>query len=228
MSAQETLIVTVMAGLAVWLVTHSTLYYLRRKYLKKALVLQISSHIRKCREVEVFLDDYIENRIEEGEKLAWAARFTPPSYGMYDRLRLQIVNTFPRSLPRLIAFYDAVEEVNTLFGNFMEEVVIWKNDGRVLNKDDCRYMRGKARRITALVDQLPDADGIKRLRDLPESYDIGESSVARLADVSAEAGGLNAPPPPHHSPPDRVHGHGSLPGTRGGGDESGQVEQSSR
>ena len=165
------IISTIIAALAVWIVTRIAGYFIERGRLKAGLLTDIELHIKSIRESDNYLDKWLPT-LTVGERIEHSARHTPDEYNFFHSVTPELPKYFSRSgFSMILRFYKSIKEHDVLLGGFFADVSAWKEDRRQLSDKDIQYLTRKAERIKAVGDLIATTNP-QRLSDLKRNYSL--------------------------------------------------------
>jgi hypothetical protein len=182
MISQDQLLTTTVTGLTLWAATGTANFFLKRYYLCRALLSDMRKEAQRATQLKDYFLEYIGTSLKPGQVIDLSARFTKDEHSFLDDIRHELIQLLPRFLERVFAFYEAVEEMETLTENFFTEVTIWKNDKHMLTEADHLYLLGKVGRIIRLAELL-NPKPFNKISDIPLSYD-GRVKATRVLELT--------------------------------------------
>ena len=182
MISQDQLFTTIITGLTLWAATGTANFFFKRYYLCRALLSDMRKEAQRADQLKDYFLGYIGTSLKPGQVIELSARFTRDEHSFLDDIRHELINILPRFLERVLAFYEAVEEMEILTENFFIEVTIWKNDKHILTEADHLYLLGKVGRIIRLA-ELFNSKPFNKISDIPLSYD-GRLQATRVLELT--------------------------------------------
>ena len=170
MTLSEKILAGIAIGLIVWLIKLIISYFVQKKRLESALVVDINYHLLGISEARSFLNGLDEKVVIEGKTISYCAHYTKDDYELYKSVQTLLFKYFDKnSIEKITKFYKAFWEVEVLFEGLMKDLWSWKEDKKILDKEDIEYFKAKKSRVESLV-QLLTKDSIRKIGDLPSDY----------------------------------------------------------
>lgn len=170
MTFTDKLLVTLIAGLLLWVIKDLTLYFVKRNRIRAALLTEVSFLITALRNTQQYLNDSFNQTVPIGKKIEYSATFTPEDFDIYKEYSPVLTSYLgERDLVRIIKFYRAIHEFEVLCAGLFADLDKWKTQERVLTQEDIQYLGRKKARILSIA-EIVTCKETKQLADLPEDY----------------------------------------------------------
>lgn len=170
MNIAEKLLVGILISVLAWIITNVVMFFIKKYRLSSALIADISYHVLGVKEGKDYFEKLFNNYIKENQAIEYAAYFSKDEYELYKCVQSDLVKYFDkRNLVRIIKFYKGLWELEALSEGLTNDLMKWKEEKRVLNKDDVKFLCRKKIRIIKLCDILTQKE-ISKIEDLPDDY----------------------------------------------------------
>jgi hypothetical protein len=170
MTLSEKILAGIAVGLIVWFVQIIVSYFVQKKRLESAMIVDINYHLLGVGEAKNFLNSLAEKIVIEGKEITYCAHYTRDEYELYKSLQPILYKYFDKnSIEKTTKFYKAFWELEVLLEGMMKDLWNWKDNKTILNKDDIEYFKAKKARIESLA-QLLTRERITKIADLPNDY----------------------------------------------------------
>ena len=169
MSVTESFSVGVLVALVVWLVKSVIGWFLRRKAIKEAILLDVQSRIEMWTSNKQFLDRLMDSDLSIGQVVPYTALFKPSKDTLFHALLSEVVTYLPDKFAKISKVYSAFREADELLFGILRDLTIWREKSHILDESDVKYLKAKRDRITSYVSVL-SKNPIKKIEDLPVDY----------------------------------------------------------
>ncbi len=170
MTLSEKILSGIAVGIIVWSVKYIVSYFVQKKRLESALIVDINYHLLGVNESKSFLNGLTDKVVQEGKPVKYCAHFTRDEYDLYKSVQNLLFKYFGKdSIEKITKFYKAFWELEVLFEGLMKDLWEWKDQNKILDKEDVEYFKLKRSRIESLATLLT-RDNIKKISDLPNDY----------------------------------------------------------
>jgi len=169
MNASESFAVGVLGALLVWLVKSGVGWFLRRRAIYKAILLDIQSRVELWSSNKQFLNKLVDSDLSIGREVPYTALFQPSKDSLFHSLLSETIIYLPDLFAKISKIYAAFQEAEELLLGILRDLTIWKEKSHILAKSDVDYLKAKRDRINS-YESIFNKRPIISLCDLPGDY----------------------------------------------------------
>jgi hypothetical protein len=170
MSLTDSLLVTIIGAIAVWLITTVISHVLKKNRLRAALLADVTINITGVKEQRLAVSKLVEDHAIEGQKLPFPISYKVGEYLLYKSIQEDLLNYLDKAeLVKVVKFYQTMWELDNSINGLASTLGTWERDGIALNLEQVKHIKRRKERIDSFCEIICSKE-IRRLKDLPDDY----------------------------------------------------------
>lgn len=170
MSLTNSILVTILGAIVVWLITTITSHLLKKSRLRAALLADISINITGVKNQQIAVAKLVEDHAVEGQKLTFPISYKVGEYLLYKSIQHDLLDYLSkRELVKVVKFYQAMWELDVSINMIASTLSTWERDGIALSLEQVNHIKKRKERIDSFCKIICSKE-ILELIDLPDDY----------------------------------------------------------
>ena len=170
MSLTDSLLVSILGAVIVWLVTTFVSFTLKKSKLRAALLADVTINIAGVKEQRLAVAKLVEEYAVEGQKLIFPIAYKVGEYLLYKSIQNDLLNYLNKTeLVKVVKFYQTMWELDVAINGIASTLGTWERDGIELTAEQAKHLKKRKERIDSFCEVICSKE-IRTLEDLPDDY----------------------------------------------------------
>jgi len=170
MSLTDSLLVTIIGTMVVWLLTTIVSHLLKKSKLRAALIADVQINISGVKEQRLAVTRLIEDHAVVGQKLTFPISYKVGEYLLYKSIQNDLLNYLNKiELVKVVKFYQTMWELDIAINGVASALGTWERDGIALSIEQVNHIKKRKKRIDSFCEIICSKE-IRQLQDLPDDY----------------------------------------------------------
>lgn len=176
MSLTDSLLVSILGAMVVWLVTTIVSHLLKRSRLRAALLADVTINISGVKEQRAAVATLVEDHAIVGQKLPFPISYKVGEYLLYRSIQNDLLAYLNKAeLVKVVKFYQTMWELYIAINGIALSLGTWERDGVALTKEQVNHVKKRKERIDSFCEVICSKE-IRELNDLPDDYRLIKGS----------------------------------------------------
>lgn len=170
MSLTDSLLVTILGAIVVWLITTIVSHLLKKSKLRAALLADVTINVSGVREQRIAVAKLVEDHAIVGQKLTFPITYKVGEYLLYKSIQNDLLNYLNKAeLVKVVKFYQKMWELDVAINGIASTFGIWERDGIALSIEQVNHIQKREERIDSFCEIICSKE-IRKLMDLLDDY----------------------------------------------------------
>lgn len=170
MSLTNSLLVTILGTIIVWVTTTIISHLLKKAKLRAALLADVSINMNGVKQQQLAVAKLVEDHAIEGHKLAFPILYKMGEYLLYKSIQHDLLDYLNKvELVKVVKFYQTMWELDVAIHLIASTMSTWERDGVALSLEQVNHIKKRKERIDSFCEIICSKE-IRKLTDLPDDY----------------------------------------------------------
>ena len=170
MSFTDSLLVSILGTVVVWILTTVILHVIKKLKLQAALIADITINIAGMKEQQSAVTKLVEDHAIEGQKLTFPISYKMGEYVFYKSIQNDLLTYLNKTeLVKVIKFYQGMWELDTAINGIALTLSTWERDKITLASEHVSHIKKRKDRIDSFCNVICSKE-IRKLKELPDNY----------------------------------------------------------
>lgn len=170
MSLTDSLLVSILGAIVVWLITTIISHLLKKSKLRAALLADVTLNVAGVKEQRLAVSKLVEDHAIEGQKLPFPISYKVGEYLLYKSIQNDLLDYLNKAeLVKVVKFYQTMWELDIAINGIASTFGTWERDGIALSLEQVNHIKKRKERIDSFCEVICSKE-IRKLMDLPDDY----------------------------------------------------------
>ena len=155
MSLTDSLLVTILGAIVVWLITTVTSHLLKKSKLHAALLADVTLNVSGVKEQRLAVAKLVEDHAVVGKKLPFPISYRVGEYLLYKSIQNDLLDYLNKAeLVKVVKFYQTMWELDVAINGIASTLGLWERDGVPLSSEQVKHIKKRKERIDSFCEVI--------------------------------------------------------------------------
>ncbi len=170
MTLTDSLLITILGAIVVWLIATITSHLLKKSKLRAALLADVTLNVAGVKEQRLAVAKLVEDHAIEGQKLPFPISYKVGEYLLYKSIQNDLLDYLNKAeLVKVVKFYQTMWELDVAINGIASTLGTWERDGIALSLEQVNHLKKRKERIDSFCEVICSKE-FRQLIDLPDDY----------------------------------------------------------